>query len=149
MLVFLRLATLWLMASLYLLTSAHAAEHVSVARDQVNLRSGPGTRHQAEWLLAKGYPLQVLQRKGAWLRVRDVDGDRGWVYRSLTNKVPHHVVKAERANLRTGPGTHHAKVTTLEQGEVLRTRQKTRRWVKVETSGGLKGWVARSLLWGW
>lgn len=145
-----RLATLCLTASLVFATSAAlAAEHVSVARSQVNLRSGPGTQHQADWLLAKGYPLLVLQRKGAWLQVKDVDGDRGWVYRTLTNKVPHHVVKAERATLRKGPGTQHPKITTLEQGEVLRTRQKTKRWVKVETSDGLKGWVARSLLWGW
>lgn len=149
MFAFSRLGPLWVAASLVFAASANAAEHVSVARAQVNLRSGPGTQHQADWLLAKGYPLLVLQRKGAWLQVRDVDGDRGWVYRSLTNKVPHHVVKAERANLRKGPGTHHTKITTLEQGEVLRTRQKTTRWVKVETSDGLKGWVARSLLWGW
>ena len=88
---------------------------MSVARGQVNLRSGPGTHHQADWLLTKGYPLLVLQRKGAWLQVRDVDGDRGWVYRSLTNRVPHHVVKAERANLRKGPGTQHARITTLNQ----------------------------------
>lgn len=146
---FSRFAPLWVAAAMAFTSAASAAEHVSVARAQVNLRSGPGTHHQSDWLLAKGYPLVVLQRKGAWLRVRDVDGDRGWVYRSLTNKVPHHVVKAERANLRKGPGTQHAKITTLEQGEVLRTRQKTQRWVKVETSDGLKGWVARSLLWGW
>lgn len=145
-----RLATpLWMAASLVLAASAGAAEHVSVAGSQVNLRSGPGTQHQANWLLAKGYPLVVTQRKGAWLKVRDVDGDQGWVYRNLANHVPHHVVKAEHANLRKGPGTQHPKITTLEQGEVLRTRQKTQRWVKVETSDGLKGWVARSLLWGW
>ena len=58
-------------------------------------------------------------------------------------------IKAERANLRKGPGTQHARITTLNQGEVLRTRQKTARWVKVETTDGLSGWVARSLLWGW
>lgn len=145
-----RLAPLWLAAGLVFVgASASAAEHVSVARSQVNLRSGPGTHHAADWLLSKGYPLVVVQRKGAWLRVRDVDGDQGWVHRPLTNRVPHHVVKAQTANLRQGPGAQHPKVTTLERGEVLRTRQKTKRWVKVETKDGLRGWVARSLLWGW
>ncbi len=143
------LTALIMAATLLSGAQAHAAERVSISRDQVNLRSGPGTNHPAEWVLSKGYPLQVVQRRGSWLKVRDFEGDQGWVYRSLTNKTPHHVVKAERANLRKGPGTQHARITTLNQGEVLRTRQKTARWVKVETTDGLSGWVARSLLWGW
>jgi SH3-like domain-containing protein len=129
--------------------SAQGVDHVSVAKDNVNLRAGPGTHHAAEWKLSQGYPLQVVRRQGSWIKVRDYEGDQGWIYRSLTHAVPHHVVKAERANLRAGPGTRHALITTLEQGEVLKTHRKAPRWVKVETSDGLKGWVARSLLWGW
>ena len=145
-----RLAALLMSAALMLAAPmSQAVERVSVAKDQVNLRSGPSTSNSAEWVLSKGYPLNVVQRKGKWLKVRDFEGDQGWIYRSLTNKVPHHVVKAERANLRKGPGTHHARIATLNQGEILRTRQKTDRWVKVQTTDGLTGWVSRSLLWGW
>lgn len=144
-----RLAGLLAAVAIALPLSTQAAEHVSVARDKVNLRTGPGTHHAADWLLSRGYPLQVVRRQGSWLKVRDYEGDQGWIYRAMTHTVPHHVVKAERANLREGPGTRHSLVATLSQGEVLKTRRKTTRWVKVETTEGMTGWVARSLVWGW
>lgn len=144
-----RATWLALLITLMAPSMAAAADKVSVANAEVNLRSGPGTQHAAQWLLSRGYPLEVIQRRGEWLKVRDFEGDEGWIHRSVTHRVPHHVVKADRAQLRKGPGTQHTRITTLERGEVLRTRHRDDRWVKVETIDGQSGWVARSLLWGW
>ena len=41
---------------------AQAADYVSVAKDGVNLRSGPGTQNEAIFQLPAGYPLLVLER---------------------------------------------------------------------------------------
>lgn len=144
-----RAAWLALLITLTAPNTAAAADKVSVANAEVNLRSGPGTQHAARWVLSRGYPLEVIERRGEWLKVRDFEGDEGWIHRSVTHRVPHHVVKVDRAQLRKGPGTEHSRLTTLERGEVLRTRHRDDRWVKVETSDGQSGWVARSLLWGW
>ena len=122
---------------------------VSIARAEVHMRDGPGTRHDALWKLSAGYPLQVIGQQGRWLRVRDFEADEGWVYRSLVGKTPHHVVKAEVANLRSGPSTRTRVIARLERGEVLRTLERQPRWVKVRQQDGTKGWVARRLLWGW
>lgn len=86
--------------------------------------------------------------KGSWLRVRDFEGDTGWVARSLTGNTPHHVVKSKVANVRSGPGTQHRIVGKVEYGELLRTREKRADWVRVERSEGVSGWIARQLLWG-
>ena len=48
---------------------AQAQQMVSVARETVNMRSAPGTRSTVQWALSRGYPLQVVARKGAWLQV--------------------------------------------------------------------------------
>ncbi|MEF7617570.1 SH3 domain-containing protein [Aquincola sp. MAHUQ-54] len=127
---------------------AHAREMVSVAK-QVNMRSGAGTQHDALWLLEPGYPLQVVDRRGAWLRVRDFENDRGWVYRPLTNKVRHHVVKSKAANIRQRPSTRAPILGRAVYGEVLKTVERREGWVKVRQSGGTQGWVANRLLWGW
>jgi hypothetical protein len=37
----------------------------------------------------------------------------------------------------------------LGYGEVVRTREKRGRWVRVERSGAPNGWIAKGLLWGW
>ena len=76
------LATLFL--SLSLLSPAMAREMVSVKGKLVNMRSGPGTRYQVNWQLEKGYPLQIIARKGKWLKVRDFENDQGWISRSVT-----------------------------------------------------------------
>lgn len=130
-------------------SAAQAQQMVSVARDAVNMRSAPGARSTVNWALARGYPLQVVARRGAWLQVRDFENDRGWVARSMTGRTPHHVVKARVANLRGTPSTRGRLVGKASYGDVLRTLERRGEWVKVKRADGRSGWVARSLLWGW
>ncbi|WP_372828642.1 SH3 domain-containing protein [Polaromonas sp.] len=140
---------LLLLLLLLLAQAAHAREMVSVNRSVINMREGVGTQHDALWALNRGYPLEVTGRKGKWFKVRDFENDTGWVYRPLVGKTPHHVVKSRVANIRSGPSTGNRIVGKAQQGDVLRTLERRDRWVKVQQEGGLKGWVARRLLWGW
>ena len=126
-----------------------AAEMVSIGRAEVNMRAGAGTRYAAQWTLARGYPLRVLGRRDGWLRVRDFEGDTGWVLGRLTAGKPHVVVKVPVANLRSAPGTQHRIVGRAKYGEVLRTLSHREGWVRVRQPGGPTGWVARRLVWGW
>jgi SH3-like domain-containing protein len=142
------LLTLTLLGPL-LATTATALTMVSVDRPEINMRDGAGTRHDALWKLSRGYPLQVLARKQGWLRVRDFEGDTGWVLGRLTARKPHMVVKVPRANLRRQPGTQHRRVGQAVYGEVLRTLDRRGDWVRVRQADGTTGWVARRLLWGW
>ena len=127
----------------------HAAQYVSVARSEINMRSGPGTGHAALWRLSRGYPLSVIGKKGGWLKVRDFENDRGWVLGSLTDRTPHRVVKVRVANLRRGPQPRARIVFKAQQGDVLRTLERRGDWVKVKHEGGVTGWIARRLTWGW
>lgn len=128
---------------------AAAQQMVSVKGSVLNMRDGPGTQTQVLWELKRGYPLQVVERRGRWLKVRDFENDQGWVAASLTGRQPHHIVKAPLANIRSGPSTQHRIVGKAEYGELLKTQQKRAGWVKVKREEGASGWVARQLLWGW
>lgn len=126
-----------------------AAQYVSIKQDAVNLRTGPGTQHDATWRLAKGYPLKVQSRQGRWLKVVDVEKDSGWVYAPLTSKQVHHIVKSPVANVRSGPGIHYRKVGQAQFGDIVRPVARKGNWVKVRRAEGHSGWVSRKLLWGW
>lgn len=128
--------------------AAHAQSMVSVKGNTLNMREGPGTNTAVLWELKKGYPLQVTQRKGNWLKVSDFEGDTGWVARSLTGNSPHHIVKSPVANIRSGPGTQHRIVGKASYGDLVRTREKRADWVRVEREEGVGGWIAKQLLWG-
>jgi uncharacterized protein YgiM (DUF1202 family) len=129
--------------------SAQARDMRSVARPSINMRAGPGTRHEALWSLTRGYPVEILGRKGSWYQVRDFERDTGWIYRPLLSKTPHHIVKAEVANIRSGPGLRSRIIGKAAYGDVMRTLEKRRQWAKVRNEGGLVGWISRRLLWGW
>ena len=136
-------------AALLLSTAAQAREFVSVQGSTVNVRKQPHTRSETLWELNRGYPLQVEQRRGQWLKVRDHEEPLGWVFAPLTGKTPHRVVTARSANLRAGPGQQHRQVGTLQQHEVVRTVGQSGTWAHVQREGGQKGWVAKRLTWGW
>jgi SH3-like domain-containing protein len=138
-----------LSAPLALGQNTSAANMVSVKGGILNMRKGPGTHTEVLWELRKGYPLQIQQRQGAWLKVRDFEGDSGWVARPLTDRTPHHVVKSRVANVRNKPSTQGRIVGKAEYGEVLRTQEKRAGWVRVERAEGPSGWISKKLLWGW
>ncbi len=130
--------------------SAWAQELVSVRNANVNLRAEPNLQAEVLWKLTQGYPLQVLETRGNWLRVQDFEGDKGWIASSVTARTPHHIVKGTSINLRAGPGTQHAVVGKAVYGDVLRTARRQGDWVQVQQpNGGGTAWVASSLLWGW
>ena len=124
-------------------------EMVSVDRTTVNMRAGPGTQHPATWQLARGFPLEVLERKDDWLRVRDFENDEGWVYQPLVGKKPHFVVKVKSLNIRKAPGTQARIVGKAEYGQLLQTLERREDWVRVRSETGVTGWVASGYLWGW
>lgn len=128
---------------------ASAQQMVSVAREEVNLRSGPGTTYSTEWVLGRGFPLEVVGRRGDWLQVRDFENDKGWILRQLTGGTPYHIVKVKIANMRSQPSTSSRIVGKVSYGDPVKTLERKSGWVKVQRDGGLRGWISRKLLWGW
>ncbi|RYY57425.1 MAG: peptide-binding protein [Comamonadaceae bacterium] len=146
-----RLPALFLVLCALLLAApaAFAQQMVAAARDGVMLRASASARAEARWSVDKGYPLQVVNRKGAWLQVRDFEGDRAWVLSSRTNRQAHMVSKASALNVRATASTRARVVARAGYGDVLRTIERRGDWVKVRTSGNTVGWVSRKLVWGW
>lgn len=130
------------------MAQAHA-EFVSISGKTVNVRQSPSTKSEIAWELTDGYPMKVTQRSGNWFKVSDFEGQLGWVYKPLTSKQPYHIVKSKIANMRTGPGTQHKKVATLDKYDLFKTLDKKNGWVKGKTSDGKSGWISQKLLWGW
>ena len=129
------------------------AEMLSVGSRDVNLHSGPGEDQPIKWQYHKGFPLQVLETSGDWVKVEDFEKDVGWVERSALSKDPHMVVIAanssnSKINIRSGPSEENAIVGETLHGVVFATVAYKRGWVKVRHESGLEGWIKRSLLWG-
>lgn len=130
--------------------AAAAEKWVSIPGNAVNMRAGPGTDAEVVWQVGRYYPLKVVGSKGEWLKVRDFEGDGGWILARLTAKTPTMIAKRPGVNIRNGPATKHKIVGRADYGQVFITHEKRGGWVKVELPDDKgRGWVDRSLLWGW
>ena len=133
--------------------STAQAKMLSIAGNDVNMRSGPGTNYRVMWELGNGFPLKVLKKKGGWYRVSDFEGTIGWVHQDVTKTTPHMIIKVhknskKRINIRSGAGTKYRIIAKAYYGVVLKTLQQKHGWVEVQHEKGVTGWIKRSLVWG-
>lgn len=134
------------LASAFAMTSAFAAEYMSVVKDGINLRSGPDTKNEALYQLPAGYPLEVIEKKGQWLKVSDYEGDKGWIQEAMVNKTPHVIIKVKECKIRSGPATSE-KVVGNGVREVIFTKVDQKGdWIKI-SHPDLNGWVHKDLVW--
>ena len=137
-----------LLLSCGLCCSALAADYVSVKKDGVNIRSGPGTENPVVMEVFRGYPLQIQEVKGKWLRVTDYEKDSGWISKDMTDDIETVIVVSKSsANMRQEPNKTSQKIADVEPGVVLQLIGKKGDWRQVKHSGGTSGWLHQDLVW--
>lgn len=82
----------------------------SINYEGVNVREKAGTSHEVLWRVSKHFPFQVLNQQNGWTRVKDFEGDTGWVSSRYLSDTPTVIVKNTFANLREKPSTTAKKV---------------------------------------
>jgi SH3-like domain-containing protein len=123
------------------------AERLSVNANIANIRSGPNTSDAVIWQVEKYQPLEVIQKQGRWCLFKDFEGDRGWIHNSLLSDVKTVVVKNDKCNVRSGPGTDHAIRFTVDKGVPFKVLEEKGDWLHVVHADGDQGWIHRSLVW--
>jgi SH3-like domain-containing protein len=128
------------------LSNVVLAEYVSVARDGINLRSGPSTDTAVLYELPSGFPLQVIERQGQWFKVTDYEGDKGWIHESVVSKTPHVIVKVNVCNIRSGPGTNSSIVGSGARDVIFAKHEQQGEWIRI-SHPAVSGWVHKDLVW--
>jgi SH3-like domain-containing protein len=126
---------------------AVAGERIAVTSSVANVRSGPGNNYDVMWQIEKYHPLEVVEKQGGWYRFKDFEGDLGWIHRSLVGSVRSVITVKGGCNVRSGPGTDHPVVFTVEKGvpfKVIETREK---WIRIEHADRDTGWIHSALVW--
>jgi len=145
---------LGLLCALIFIGRAAMAEMVSIAGEDINMRSGPGIQHEVLWKIGSGFPVDIVKSEGEWVQVKDFEGSIGWVNKKTTQKAPHMIVKANKGttkqiDVRSEPNATKGKVVArANYGVVFKTLEKKGGWVKVEHGQGVTGWVESGQLWG-
>ena len=125
---------------------------VSLKRDKVNVRKGPSTSHKLAWVFtSKGYPVEIIAESDHWRRVRDAEGEEGWVYHSLLSGWRTGVImpwrQGSQIDLLSGPTAESSTVAKLEAGVLSQIKRCTGKWCEIKVND-FKGWVNQEKLWG-
>lgn len=128
-------------------STAAFAERMTVNVSLGNARSGPGTDFKVLWKLEKYHPVEVVRTEGAWYYFQDFEGDKGWIHKDIVTKEPSVIAVKDKCNVRSGPGTDHGIVFTVEKGVPFKVVERKGEWIHIRHSDGDEGWIHRMLVW--
>jgi SH3-like domain-containing protein len=121
---------------------------VSLKSDEVNLRAGPGTRYPIEWVYKKAsLPVEIIQEFDVWRRIRDFEGDEGWVQKMNLSGKRTAMIKGEQQSIKVRPSSETATVAEAEPGVVGALKSCTKDWCRLEF-GDYEGYVQKKNLYG-
>lgn len=125
----------------------------SLRSDEVNMRSGPGTRFPIEWTFQRrDLPVEILREFELWRRIRDPDGAEGWVHQSTLMTRRSFIVRGPPGSevmLRRRAEDQAQPVARLRPGVVgrLRACEANSAWCEAQI-GDHRGFIKRADIWG-
>lgn len=129
---------------------AHASQPVCVVSNKANLRAAPSPTARLNWVVGKYMPLELLETKGQWARVRDFRGVTHWVLaKNVSSKESCVVVKVRTAPLREGPGTEFpaSSFRVADRYASFRRLEWSGDWVRIEDDYRGNYWTKAGNVW--
>ena len=126
----------------------HVPRFVTIKSETANMRTGPGKRYPIKWeITRKGIPVEVISEFEQWRKIRDFQGEEGWVFQTMLSGARAVVIQSKAQILRKSDSASSRPVAKLEVGVVAKLRSCTKEWCNVEKDE-LKGWLPRTSVWG-
>ena len=120
----------------------------SLKSDEVNVRTGPGTRYPIDWVFKrKGMPVEIVAEYENFRKIRDWQGASGWVYQSLLTGKRSFIIPPRPPISTRRPAASAEVVAKLEPEVMGEIRSCQGDWCRVKVSG-VSGWLERTEIWG-
>jgi len=125
---------------------------VSLKSPKVNVRRGPGQKYDIAWEFRRaGLPVEIVQEFDNWRKIRDAEGDEGWVFHSLLSGERTVIVapwaSKETFALRISASDDTAIIAYLEASVIAQVVQCGGQWCRVRGQD-YDGWIKQDDLWG-
>lgn len=125
---------------------------VSLKAEKVNVRRGPSSDHPVAWVFQrKGLPVEIVAEFDTWRRVRDSDGEEGWILQNMLSGKRTAMMapwkQGQSISLYDSPSLQGGVVAKLAAGVVGDVSSCTGDWCEI-TAGGYDGYIEQTQLWG-
>jgi len=121
----------------------------SLKSSEANARTGPNVRYPVRWVFVRrGEPVEITAEFEQWRKIRDKEGDDGWVHESMLSGKRVVIITGEKPQvIYRKPDFSSGGVVKLDPEVRAELHSCHKEWCRIEDSG-YKGWIERSHLWG-
>ena len=128
--------------------ASESINFLSLKNNEVNVRVGPSKEYPIKFIYKKKYlPLEVLDKSETWRKIKDFENNSGWIHISQLSKKKSAINAKNNSILYKKSTIYSEPIAKLEIGRLVLIQKCKEKWCKI-TSGGFKGWVFESSLWG-
>lgn len=121
---------------------------VTLATDEVNMRTGPGTRYPIRLVIKRGgMPVEVVSDHEAWRKIRIIDGDEGWVHKAMLSGRRAVIIQKQVQTLLKKPAEGAPPVAKLEPGVIAQLEACIPDWCNLHVAS-YEGWIKKNVIWG-
>lgn len=125
---------------------------VSLKSERVNVRVGPTLEHRIGWTYVRaGLPVEIVQEFENWRRIRDWQGEEGWVFHSLLSGRRTALVtpweQSGTTPLRAEPRSDARLVAELGPNVLVNVGSCRQGWCRV-SGDRFSGWIDQTRLFG-
>ncbi len=121
---------------------------VSVRASEANVRAGPGERYPVNWkFIQPGVSVEIIGEWDVWRKIRDWEGQEGWIHSALLTTKRHVIVIGQTRTLYRRADIAAPPVVRLEPGMVAEVEDCEPDWCRVEVRN-YRGWLRRDEIWG-
>ncbi|MGQ7793118.1 SH3 domain-containing protein [Faunimonas sp. B44] len=125
---------------------------VSLKSSRINVRRGPGQDYDVAFTFVRaGLPVEIVQEFDNWRKVRDAEGDEGWIFHSLLSGRRTAMVapweQEGRFAVRAAAGADARVVAYVEPQVMADVESCTGTWCRIRGEN-YAGWIEQDRLWG-
>ena len=128
---------------------ASAVDYRSIGERATILYDAPSTRADRLFIATRGYPFEVLVKLDQWTKLRDVNGEVGWVENKALADKSAALVNVPVADVHAEPNAQSPLVFEAYKQVVLEVLEPpSGEWVKVRHRDGQQGYIRVAHVWG-
>ncbi len=129
--------------------TAPAAEFRSLGDKPAILYDAPSTKADRLFVASRYYPFEVMVKLDQWTKVRDTNGEVGWVENRALGDRQTVMVTVPLADVRAGPNANATLVFEAYKQVLLEVLEPPADgWVKVRHRDGQQGYIRLAHVWG-
>jgi len=127
------------------------ASYVTIKFNRVNARTGPNQQCPIKWVfIKKNEPVEVIAEYDQWKKIRDINGEGGWVHSRVLSNSQRSVILISQniESLITNPSKSCYRIVAQVMPQMrCRLIKCKKQWCKVDCKS-YQGWFPKKFLWG-